>query len=70
MADHEMMAQYVPTGNIIKSFGAKTDGKRTAKLKSLAGYNLIIIEECDELIENEFNTMDNSVRTKAKTQST
>lgn len=63
IADHEMRAQYKHTGNIIKSFGAKSEGKRTAKLKSLAGYNLIIIEECDELSEDEFNTLDDSVRT-------
>lgn len=63
LADHEMRAQYSHTGNIIKSFGVKAEGGRTAKLKSLAGYNLIIIEECDELTEDEFNTLDDSVRT-------
>lgn len=63
LADHEMRAQYRHTGNFIKSFGAKAEGGRTAKLKSLAGYNLIIIEEYDELTEDEANTLDDSVRT-------
>jgi phage terminase large subunit len=63
MSDHEMRPTYKHTGNIITSFGVKAEGGRTAKLKSLAGYNLIIIEETDELTEDEFNALDDSVRT-------
>jgi len=63
MADHEMRCTFKPTGNTINSFGVKAEGGRTAKLKSLAGYNLIIIEEADELSEDEFNMIDDSLRT-------
>jgi phage terminase large subunit len=58
-----MGATYWPTGNTVACFGVKADGGRTAKLKSLAGYNLVIIEECDELTEEEFNQLDDSLRT-------
>lgn len=62
MADHEMRCTYLKTGNSITSFGVKAEGGRTAKLKSLAGYNLIIIEECDELSSEEFDVIDDSLR--------
>jgi phage terminase large subunit len=58
-----MGATYYPTGNTVTCFGVKAEGGRTAKLKSLAGYNLVIIEECDELTEEEFNQLDDSLRT-------
>jgi phage terminase large subunit len=63
IADHSMEATYWPTGNTINCFGVKAEGGRTAKLKSLAGYNLVIIEECDELTEEEFNKLEDSLRT-------
>lgn len=63
LSDHEMRCEYLPTGNTINAFGVKAEGGRTAKLKSLAGYNLIVIEEADELTEEEFNTIDDSLRT-------
>lgn len=58
-----MGATYWPTGNTVTCFGVRADGGRTAKLKSLAGYNLVIVEECDELTEEEFNQLDDSLRT-------
>lgn len=63
LADAAMTATYLPTGNTVNCFGVKAEGGRTAKLKSLAGYNLVIIEECDELTEEEFNQIDDSLRT-------
>lgn len=63
ITDHEMRATYKPTGNVITCFGVKAEGGRTAKLKSLAGYNLIIVEELDEILEEEFDQLDDSVRT-------
>lgn len=54
---------YKPTGNKILSKGVTGDGKRTAKLKSLAGATHILIEEADEVGESEFNQMDLSLRT-------
>lgn len=63
IADHAMESTYHPTGNTINCFGVKAEGGRTAKLKSLAGYNVVIIEECDELTEEEFNQLEDSLRT-------
>lgn len=54
---------YKPTGNKIISKGVTGDGKRTAKLKSLAGATHILMEEADEVGESEFNQMDLSLRT-------
>lgn len=54
---------YVPTGNKIISKGVTGSGKRTAKLKSLAGATHILIEEADEIGEDEFYQMDLSLRT-------
>lgn len=68
IADHEMKVVYRPTGNTVNCFGVKAEGGRTAKLKSLAGYNLVIIEECDELTEEEFNQLDDSLRTTKGTE--
>lgn len=61
--ESKLSAEHHLTGNTITSFGVKAEKGRTAKLKSLAGYNLIIIEEADELSEEEFNTIDDSLRT-------
>jgi phage terminase large subunit len=62
-ASGPMASTYYPTGNTINCFGVKADGGRTAKLKSLAGYNLVIVEEFDELTEDEANMLDDSLRT-------
>jgi phage terminase large subunit len=63
IADNAMQATCTFTGNTVNCFGVKAEGGRTAKLKSLAGYNLVIVEECDELTEEEFNQLDDSLRT-------
>jgi phage terminase large subunit len=41
----------------------KTSGQQKSKLKSLAGYNYIIIEEADEVSEEDFMQLDDSLRT-------
>ena len=41
----------------------KSDGGNTAKLKSLANYNLVVVDEADEISEEDFNTLDSSIRT-------
>ena len=41
----------------------KASLKDKAKLKSLASYNLIIIDEADEVTEEDFNQLDSSIRT-------
>jgi len=63
IADNNMSAKNTITGNEVKAFGVKADGGRTAKMKSLAGYNIVIIEEADELDEEEFSQLNDSIRT-------
>lgn len=59
------MTAYCPaTGNYLLSKGFnKSSGKRTAKLKSLAGATHVFIEEADEISEEEFRQLDDSLRT-------
>jgi phage terminase large subunit len=49
--------------NSINALGFTASGKRSAKLKSLASYNTIIIEEAEEIGEAEFMQLDDSLRT-------
>lgn len=59
-----MSATYRPTGNIILSKGfKKSSGNRTAKLKSLAGATHVMIEESEEIAEQDFKQLDDSLRT-------
>lgn len=62
IVDNEM---FIKRGeNSLRSHGFKaSSGSLTARLKSLAGYNLIWIEEAEEVGENEFRTLDDSLRT-------
>lgn len=61
--ENEMRITYVPNGNMIMSKGAKKDGTRSAKLKSLAGATHVLIEEADEIGEEDFDQLDLSLRT-------
>lgn len=61
--ENEMRILYKPTGNLIISKGVKKDGNRTAKMKSLAGATHVIVEECEELGEDDYDQMDLSLRT-------
>ena len=50
--------------NTINAVGfKKSSGDQKAKLKSLANYNYIIIEEADEIPEDDFVQLDDSLRT-------
>lgn len=50
--------------NSINAIGFRaSSGARSAKLKSLAGYNTIIIEEAEEIGESEFMKLNDSLRT-------
>lgn len=50
--------------NSINALGFKaSSGERSAKLKSLASYNAIIVEEAEEIGKTEFNKLDDSLRT-------
>lgn len=60
--DSEMRLKYGK--NTINALGFKaSSGDRSAKLKSLASYNCIIIEEAEEIGRAEFNKLDDSLRT-------
>lgn len=51
-------------GNSVRAHGFRaSSGSLTARLKSLAGYNLIWIEEAEEIGEDEFRTLDDTLRT-------
>lgn len=66
--ENEMRILYIPTGNMVSAKGVKSDGSRTANLKSLAGATHVFIEEADELNEEDFDQLDVSIRTdKIKT---
>jgi len=50
--------------NSLRSHGFRaSSGSLTARLKSLAGYNFIWIEEAEEVGEAEFRTLDDTLRT-------
>lgn len=50
--------------NSINAVGfKKSSGEQRSKLKSLASYNCVIIEEADEVQEEEFMQLDDSLRT-------
>lgn len=50
--------------NIIKGLGfRKASGDQKSKLKSLANFNVVIIEEADEVSEEDFMQLDDSLRT-------
>ena len=51
-------------GNKINGIGfRKSSGDQKSKLKSLASYNCVIIEEADEVSEEDFMQLDDSLRT-------
>lgn len=50
--------------NSINAVGfKKSSGDQKSKLKSLASYNCVIIEEADEVLEEDFMQLDDSLRT-------
>ncbi len=59
-----MTVTYLPTGNTIISKGfKKSSGSSSAKLKSLAGMTHVAIEEAEEVAEEDFLKLDDSLRT-------
>jgi phage terminase large subunit len=62
ITDNNMKLSY--GRNSVQAHGYKAgSGSQTAKLKSLAGYNLIWNEEAEEIGEDEFMKVDDSLRT-------
>lgn len=63
IADNDMRVSYGK--NTIQAHGFKaSSASHTAKLKSLANYNVVDIDEADEVGEPEFMVLDDSLRTK------
>lgn len=51
--------------NKVKGLGfRKSSSEQTSKMKSLASYNVVVIEEADEVDEEDFMQLDLSLRTK------
>lgn len=62
ITDNDMTLQYGV--NTINAHGFRqSSGGHSAKLKSLANYNTVIIEEAEEVGEQEFMTLDDTLRT-------
>ena len=62
ITDNDMHIEY--GANSINAHGFKaSSGSLTARLKSLAGYNFVWVEEAEETGEKEFITLDDSLRT-------
>lgn len=62
--ESQMSAVCISTGNTILSKGfKKSSGKQTAKLKSIAGATHVLIEESEEISEEDFQQLDDSLRT-------
>lgn len=62
VVDNDM---YIERGqNSLRAHGFRaSSGSLTARLKSLAGYNFVWIEEAEEIGEEEFRTLDDTLRT-------
>lgn len=62
ITDNDMFVEYGQ--NSLRAHGFRaSSGSLTARLKSLAGYNFVWIEEAEEIGENEFRTLDDTIRT-------
>ena len=62
LVDNEMLAEYGQ--NSLRAHGFKSSsGSLTARLKSLANYNFVWGEEAEEIGEQEFMKLDDSLRT-------
>ena len=64
LIDTDMTAVHLPTGNTVKSKGFKASSKsNTANMKSLAGATHVMIEETEEVGQEEYNKLADSLRT-------
>lgn len=64
ITDHDMRATCKKTGNKLVAKGVRSDSSQTAKMKSLAGFTHVIIEEADEMPSEEFRKLSLSIRKK------
>lgn len=64
LVNERMSAVYKENGNSFLAKGfKKSSSKQSAKLKSLAGITHILIEEAEEVEEEDFDKLDDSIRT-------
>lgn len=62
IVDNDMFVEH--GANSLRAHGFKaSSGSLTARLKSLAGYNFVWIEEAEEITEEEFTTLNDTLRT-------
>lgn len=62
IVDNDMFIEY--GRNSLRAHGFRaSSGSLTARLKSLAGYNFVWVEEAEEIGEKEFTTLDDTLRT-------
>lgn len=62
ITDNDMFIEHGQ--NSLRAHGFRaSSGSLTARLKSLAGYNFVWIEEAEEIGEDEFRTLDDTLRT-------
>ena len=61
--ESEMRITYIPNGNMIVSKGFVTSSNRQAKMKSLAGFTHVLIEEANEVSAEQFDQLVLSLRT-------
>lgn len=62
IAENDMRAIY--GRNFVQAIGFRASShEHTAKLKSLANFNVVVIEEAEEVGEREFDMLDDSLRT-------
>jgi phage terminase large subunit len=60
----EQMLSFKLGKNVINGIGfRKSSSEQKSKMKSLANYNVVIIEEADEVSEEDFMQLDDSLRT-------
>jgi phage terminase large subunit len=62
--ESEMRITYLPNGNTMASKGFVTSSSRQAKMKSLAGFTHVLIEEANEVSAEQFDQLMLSLRTK------
>lgn len=62
ITDTTMRAECIETGNKVICKGVKASKSQTAKLKSLAGFTHVFIEEADEIAKEDFIKLIDSIR--------
>lgn len=64
ITQNNMRAECLATGNKLVCKGVRASKSQTAKLKSLAGFTHVIIDEADEIPKEDFQKLVDSIRKK------